>query len=506
MSRFRKCMREEIASRFEVKSGTPSREAQSYKCAILQTFVRHGTCVATRRILLVLCPNGDWRAPKVQYYVAPGKLEATNQSTLLEHVTAGLITALCASQPEVYPRHRWTGADISTDRLGVLESCHRLLSTTYLRFLASYEPASRAGKLLAMAAHGPPQPQSAGLEPQALEDALGSQMGHRGPSGGKAERQEQLGPQETHAAGDAPSWAEVNAKHRRLAAEWVMQRPLAKMLLQRMVMEPLRALMAAQFTIASDEWEQKQLAAVAEAAARGDTGWGTREYRVSVAASGSLEKRFFEQLQVLLGRPEMWQAMPTSALTASFCALGFKLVSRSGCCVLELLQHPHEQMPMRMFRLLSDPEAAKDLLKLPACRWDPWSLQLREAHPSLSGDEFFAKIAMVAHMLWVDISKVEAKHATIRRILSVTSAHTHQQSLADLSAFWCFLQMRKLRARSLGRPTSKAVAKKVTLGLGLIQNETSRGPDIHVEFQRMPCGSLCVCSDALRFGLPPPPE
>ena len=44
--------------------------------------------------------------------------------------------------------NRWTGADLATDALGILEGCHRLLSSTYLRFAARWEQGARADRLI----------------------------------------------------------------------------------------------------------------------------------------------------------------------------------------------------------------------------------------------------------------------------------------------------------------------------------------------------------------------
>ena len=148
MAKFRRCLAEEVASRFVVLKGRPSQDAIMHKKALLRLFVSHGTGLAMRQMLLVLCPNGDWRSDKVEFYQQPGPLALPNDAACLEHVVAGLMTALCSAQPEIYPRHRWTGADLAVDSLGVFEACHRLLSTKYIRFAASYEPASRARTLL----------------------------------------------------------------------------------------------------------------------------------------------------------------------------------------------------------------------------------------------------------------------------------------------------------------------------------------------------------------------
>ena len=47
--------------------------------------------------------------------------------------------AFTSHPPSMYPRHRWTGADIACDEIAVMEVAHRLFSTTFARFVWSYQ-------------------------------------------------------------------------------------------------------------------------------------------------------------------------------------------------------------------------------------------------------------------------------------------------------------------------------------------------------------------------------
>lgn len=464
MSRFRQCLKEEIASRFEVLTGKPPREALEHKRRVLQLFVAHGTELATRQVLLVLCPNGDWRARRVQHYVPADRAGAVDRAALLEHVTAGLVTALCASQPELYPRHRWTGADITTDTFGVIESCHMLLSTTYLRYAASYESVPKAQRLLvfgAMLSSGASARMPSGM--LKLEDAQASAQGGNAAAVLSAMEATEMPAvtQGSAAQQDAASWAEVNASHRRQGVEWVAGKPLAELILQRQVMEPLRQLLTRQFRVASEKWEEEQLLSVLRAKATGEHhGWGMRKYRLTVAASCEDEERFFEQLGVLF-RPELWRILPPSSLTVSFQALAFRMLSRAGCSVHQLLRHPHKKMPFQLFRLLDDPSLSGELLRIPQCMWDAWSKKLLAQHPTLEGDDLLNKLALVGHLAWKDISRVEAKHATVRRVLKLSSTQTHPTTLEELSAQWCFLQARRALGKHRLSATGAARRSKV---------------------------------------------
>ena len=138
-SQFRRALMEEIDSRLQVRQGFPGRESIVYKQRAVRLFLQNGEAVLRRRLLLAVCPNGEWRSPHVEFWVnaaTPPRLR--DRACILEHLTQGLCLAFTSSQPALYDRHRWTGSDIAVDELGIFEACHRLLSTTYCRFCARF--------------------------------------------------------------------------------------------------------------------------------------------------------------------------------------------------------------------------------------------------------------------------------------------------------------------------------------------------------------------------------
>lgn len=80
----------------------------------------------------------------------------------------------------------------------------------------------------------------------------------------------------------------------------------------------------------------------------------------------------------------------------AFRGLAFRLISRAGCSVHELLASPHQRLPFRMFRLLNEPDLAEELCQLPSCLWDEWSADMKAAHPTLSGADFHKKLELAA--------------------------------------------------------------------------------------------------------------
>ena len=145
MTLFRQCLRDEIASRLRILQGTPPRDATAYKKRSLMVFASHGAGTTTRRALLALCPNGDWRSFEVEFYVAAGSPpEHQPREHVIEHLSNGLVVALASAQPLIYNRNKWSGSDLTKDDLGIFECVHRSLSTSCVRFCASHLSGSAA--------------------------------------------------------------------------------------------------------------------------------------------------------------------------------------------------------------------------------------------------------------------------------------------------------------------------------------------------------------------------
>lgn len=448
MDTFRRCMREEIASRLRVRRGVLPPSAIEYKKFIMRLFVSHGSRLAMRRLLLALCPNGDWRADEVEVYVAPG-LEVSHER-LCDHVSSGMVAALASSQPALYRRARWTGADVSTDALGVLESCHRLLSTSFMRFAATFLPSGAARRVLGAAAGAVGI--AAGAEAEAPEEDCGLDQALPVGAGDLVDMVVEgsapvgaVDPRE-----EEPNWAAINSKHRRLAAAWIATRPLGLLMVQRAIMEPLRHLMVQQLTLAGDEWEQQQRVKLASKLLVGTASFEDREHRLAIAAGAVQEKRCLQQLLHLLSGDALWKHLPTNCHTIDFQALAFRLASRAGCMVFELLVVPVGQFPLCLFQVLADPTLAATFARAPACLLDAWSQEVLRRYPGFEGDELLEQLALLSQLLWKDISQIESRHATIRRLLKLASHQTHTQEFQDLSTQWCLLQFRR-RGQRLGK-------------------------------------------------------
>lgn len=456
MARFRKCLRAEIASRLEILKGVAPASAVEYKKKVMGVFVRHGGGVVKRRALLALCPNGEWRAPKVQYYVNPQIAgEITDPKVILSHLTNGLVMALASAQPACYNRHRWTGSDIAVDQLAVFEAVHRLLSTTYARFCASFRTGAPAVRLLQLAQDLAEYDGVPGGQQQALElepEVVAGPPGEAEPAG-PVPMGEDADPAAAAAAPQgaqgALDFAAANARERQLALQFLRGGCMGTLVLMRLLMEPLRQYLGKQFERAGEDWEQAEQAKLARAQMAGQS--YQRQFRILHVASGEDDSFFSAQLRLVFTNAELWSLMPPSRCTVSMRALAFRCLARMGCAHSKLLRGRHEGYPYKTLCLLSDPGRAAEILAMPDCLLDPWTLALRKEYPTLAGEEVQQVLYSMASLVRVDISHVESRHASIRRMLFGRSVQTHALSFPDLSAQWVFQQHRTRRSRQGAR-------------------------------------------------------
>ena len=169
---FRRCLLQEIFSTLEVLEGRCSDSAALYRKRAICMFLKAGK---TRKhaALLSALPNGDWTSQdKVQVFVRPGVAWDRVAMSLL--VAKALITALCGSNFRIFNRKRWTNNDLAVNQFGLLESCHKLFSRSYRRWLKAVGYKGPMSHLLEAEAGERPVPAAAHI---ALEEAAGADGG-----------------------------------------------------------------------------------------------------------------------------------------------------------------------------------------------------------------------------------------------------------------------------------------------------------------------------------------
>ena len=114
-------------------------------------------------------------------------------------------------------------------------------------------------------------------------------------------------------AAGATAWAVENAKDRRLAMDFLKDRPLGYLNLLRLLNEPLRVYLASQFGRAADGFELGERSRLAKALIKGEQ--YSRQFRVVQVASGEDDKRLVKQLVILASSAELWEFAPPSFRT-----------------------------------------------------------------------------------------------------------------------------------------------------------------------------------------------
>ena len=442
MARFRACLKAEIASRMVIKTGRTTPEAMRYKQNLLHLCVTNGARATTKRALLALCPNGDWRKSEIEYFRNLEDGALSDREVILEHVTSGLVLALSSAQPSVYNRSKWTGCDIAVDELCIFEGVHALLSTTYARFCASTCTGAAAASLRALgvslgkadcieapelatediARYIVEIPEGSNRDVESVPDAGGSS----GPG------------DSSEVSIDAA--AKANAVERRLAMSFLRERPLGILLMIRILMEPLRRYLVSQFKRASES-DRHQREAIAASAMATHT-QQLRMLPVVQVAEGADDVEFRARLFACADLPGLWSLTPPRFHTGKNRALAFRLISRQGCAFHKLAAARHQNYPFQTFRILVDPAISQAVVDSPACLLDKWTLGLRKKYPDMASDELKHVLYIVASLLKLDISHVESRHAPVRRMLYNKSVHTHKMEVGDLSAQWVFQQVR----------------------------------------------------------------
>ena len=137
--------------------------------------------------------------------------------------------------------------------------------------------------------------------------------------------------------------------------------------------------------------------------------------------------------------------LPDGALTARHRFLWFRMISRMGCCVEELLARDHRSAPAKLFRLLdsTDPTivAAEDQETLEYLR-SAWTKPFLDAYEhNLQSSGAVAVLTLLASPHKCDMAQIEFRRASVRRWL-VSRSRTRTMDFQAWSAEWLKQQVR----------------------------------------------------------------
>ena len=164
-------------------------------------------------------PNGDWRREDRIEVWLPHGVQADRQ-LVVNSVASGMTFALASRQFKLWPRHRWLGADVACDELGLLESCHRLLTTVFIKYCASFggAKAQQRDQLLCLPAE-PHRMMVENVHPEADVPVMADGPQHHDGVGDGAENHDHEGPSSSD---DPNSFAAKMAEDRRIALQYVL--------------------------------------------------------------------------------------------------------------------------------------------------------------------------------------------------------------------------------------------------------------------------------------------
>lgn len=263
-----------VAQRIEFVRQPPSADAAAYQRSVLDLFMARGASKARRQLLQsVAC--GYWRLHDRVQVMVPMDWSGDRQAAIW-NVVKTVSYCLIGRSFQTYPRHRWTGADISVDQLGMAAPFHGILWPAHDDFVSSCGQKERATG-----------GQQAGAEPAnvtALGDgSVGQQPAGADESAAGAQQQ----PTSSHAI--------ENAIQRQKALDFTAERPLGTLMAVRTVMEAWRRLLQNYLESSGSEWDRKQQAEEAVAMVDGEQA-PLSKTRLQRFADQEYEEEFFSDL------------------------------------------------------------------------------------------------------------------------------------------------------------------------------------------------------------------
>eukprot|EP00971_Amphidinium_carterae_P351419 6492107-Amphidinium_carterae.1 len=173
----------------------------------------------------------------------------------------------------------------------------------------------------------------------------------------------------------------------------------------------------------------------------------SRQYMVTVSATGVLETTFMEQVQDLLHKPVLWEIVDEIHCTCAFNSLCFRALSKEACVIHQDIGFPHSLFPICLYKVLVDPTTATALTACKTCLMDEFSEHLLAKHGSFGSTAVRQILLAAAQVASSNTSQVEARHASIRRLLVTRSTQTWSMQFPVLSAEFLLMRLRSSRSK-----------------------------------------------------------
>ena len=413
---FRDCLSQVLEDRLVLRYGNPPEHCMEHTISVLNLFlpmpdstfasqekppsqVALARMKRQRAVLLFFLNGNIGNESQVEHYTPFHHME---RNKVLDAMQRFLVAALIPCKPPLFSRKSWTGGDVVMGYFGILTSFHNLLLPAVQLFTQKTLHPSNPVSMIE------PLPMVQDDESAAAFPIEGLPSDHITA--------------ESVATGDV-DWSEVSRCMKDRFLTWASLKPRDALVVIRLGTLPCFRLLHALLDRGSKAYERKQR--------RCKMKTGTRVYQVQEAARGTLIDAFFNH--VWSSFQSTPKALPDSSCMLEIQALHFRLLSAGVCCVQQVLGRVWASYPVKLFRALDN---GRDFVSDPACMLDPLSLALKEVFESVTPNEFQALLSSVASEFSTDISQIEARHASTRRILHTRNVQVKTPTLEDVSAGW----------------------------------------------------------------------
>jgi len=267
----------------------------------------------------------------------------------------------------------------------------------------------------------------------------------QGPWDSSDEDEEKKGSQRKGTAaekGSASYWAERNEAARGDTWKW-LRNPfyMGFLVLGAIAMRPQVSLMQKVVHHGSEAWEHEQMQTMING--------GERSWRLLDVHEGRLTEHFYTDCYDLLQDPKRWAALPHKCRTYMHRSMAYALVSRSVGAIWFFVDMASAGYPHKLFRLLKRDGSTftTDLAEIyndPDCLLDEFTRRFRAIYNTkekLGSAQCQAVLASIALLMYICVSRIECRHAAIRRLL-LSRGSTWLRDLSNVSADWVSMRCR----------------------------------------------------------------
>ena len=437
-----------------VREGAPPEFARAHREEVYDVFlgplpsealqdVRYRRAAAKRiqqRLILSHFLNGELRSTEITHWCVDGLSRHNVLRLFKKWVTPALLPGKC----EIFPRSRWTGGDLSVDWAGLLASHHRILSLLMDRWVTKVtgsaararpsNPEATGWGSVAMASLTSFSPTLPALQNAPNPDAP-ADPADAGDGVGLGVEAQDL-PAVAHVlqaavdqqAQDEFSWAKFNKTMKDKARTWAVTQPASGLALIKSVMQPTFRFLFRNLHLFSSDWDEQQELAFANQSAR--------SYRIVEEYRATHLHMFFNELRQLFHC--RMKALQPQDLNIRVRTLMFRVVARAGACAQRLLGSCSRSYPGKLFgEVLSEDGDPNLVLQDSKCLYDALTADFigRYNTPAALGSaDAMAQLRVLATELEYDISEIESRHASVRRVVLVRSCQAKGLTLEHASA------------------------------------------------------------------------